>query len=308
MRSRFVRVTQVVTLSIFMWSAVAAAQCTDPPATNGCAPGTGSKKTDCLLEWRFTPMPQKLVNATPTPDARFVRFTPHATRLPIQRDRIICYEGDRRCDFDTDLNNASCTFRTEMCINNEDPRFPKCVPGELVTFEVRHPRPTSNSLTAEDLANIATLENEAGSGGFGLSILENSVVVESGMRNGTPNLCSPTMDLIVPLGENSLGEDVEGQERIHVRVTDGEAKSDSDWLRMLCRPSTCGDAVLDADHELCDDGNRSNCDTCDQGCQPNTSPTCTPTDTPTPTATPTETPTDTPTDTPTETPTDTPTP
>jgi cysteine-rich repeat protein len=282
-----------------LYTGIVAGQCTNAPSTNPCAPGTGSKKTDCHLEWRFTPMPQKLVNATPTPDARYVRFAPGGPREPLQRDRIICYEGDRRCDFDTDLDNESCTFRTELCINNSDPRFPKCVGSQpLSTFEVLHPSPFSGALTAANVANIAALEAEAGSGGLGMTVVEGINVVDPGAPNATLDTCSAPVDLIVPLGVNGLGGNAEGEERIRVRVATSAGVRDADKLRLLCRESTCGDGFIDSDHELCDDGNRSNCDVCDQGCQPNTSPTCTPTATPTQTETPTET----------ETPTDTPTP
>ena len=41
---------------------------------------------------------------------------------------------------------------------------------------------------------------------------------------------------------------------------------DGDSLRFSCRPSTCGDRIVQVDHEDCDDGNRVNGDGCDQGC------------------------------------------
>jgi len=45
------------------------------------------------------------------------------------------------------------------------------------------------------------------------------------------------------------------------------AVTDTDTLKIQCRPSTCGDHIVQRDHETCDDGNRINGDGCDQGCQ-----------------------------------------
>lgn len=66
-------------------------------------------------------MPQRYVNATPTPDVLRGK----------QRNRIIYYEGDPGCDFDANLGNNSCTFRTEIFINNQDPTCPS-VPRSAV--------------------------------------------------------------------------------------------------------------------------------------------------------------------------------
>jgi hypothetical protein len=101
--------------------------CTAPVPNNDCSPGGGSAKTDCQMEWRFTPMPKSLVNATPTPD--LFRGRP--------RNRIVCYEGDPRCDIDTNLDNHRCTFRTAIVINNADPNLPDCSSaGGIAVFEV----------------------------------------------------------------------------------------------------------------------------------------------------------------------------
>jgi cysteine-rich repeat protein len=256
------------------------------------------------MEWRFTPVPKKLRKATPIPDVIYKRLPPGSPREAVQQNRIICYEGDTRCDFDPDLDNQSCTFRTEICINNIDPRYPLCdgtVFGglPLETFEVISPRPYSFTLSPEQVANVATLENQGGAGGFGMTVVRRRTPVAAGSPNGTTNSCSAPMDLVLPLRQSSTGKLLPGQERIRIRSTNDQGYRDADKLRLICRPSTCGDGIVQEDHELCDDGNRSNCDLCDQACQPLTGPTCTPTATATPTSTPTDTPTETPTVTPT---------
>src|SRR5262249_2953299 len=91
-------------------------------------------------------------------------------------------------------------------------------------------------------------------------------------------------------------------------ATSSLGKKDRDRVTLQCKPSTCGDGIIQADHETCDDGNRLNGDGCDQGCHIEL-PTPTPTNTiPAATSTTTSTPTDTPTQAgPTTTVTDTPT-
>ena len=41
---------------------------------------------------------------------------------PEAEDRLL--RGDPSCDSDPDLNSGLCTFRTQICINNTDPRLP----------------------------------------------------------------------------------------------------------------------------------------------------------------------------------------
>jgi len=79
-------------------------------------------------------------------------------------------------------------------------------------------------------------------------------------------------------------------------------------MRIQCFPSTCGNGIVEVDHETCDDSNRVNGDGCDQGCQleppPSTpTPTLAATNIPTATRTSTSTGTPIPTDTATTTPT-----
>ena len=91
--------------------------CNVAAPANPCVPGGGSKKTDCQMEWVVNPIPL-LKNMTPVPDVK----------NGIQRNRLYCYDGDTRCDFDGVKNNSSCTFRVGICINNTDPRLGACAP------------------------------------------------------------------------------------------------------------------------------------------------------------------------------------
>ena len=71
---------------------------------NPCIPGSGSAVSDCVAEWLAEPVPA-------------------AARKGIPRARVVCYEGDPRCDADADLDNASCTVRLDVCINTSDARL-----------------------------------------------------------------------------------------------------------------------------------------------------------------------------------------
>jgi hypothetical protein len=278
--------------------------CTDFVPTDPCIPGGGAKTTDCNLEWLAPPIV--------------------LTRQGIPRNRVVCYEGDPRCDSDANLTNKSCTFRSQMCINNTDPRFPSCFASGISTFEVTSPRRDTG-----DDATIDTLENQAGHGGFGVTVVRKRTPLPTpGATNNRQNTCSAPMNIVVPQRILRTGKAIVGRKRLTTRVVTQFLKTDTDKLILECRPSTCGDGNIQKDHEECDDGGR-----CDGGvnqgahclittpnacpnahCVPDTSHGCDtgchivlPTPTPTRTATPANTQTPTETDTPTETPTDTPT-
>ncbi|GBD27762.1 hypothetical protein HRbin30_03117 [bacterium HR30] len=257
--------------------------CTGSFATNPCVPGSGPMATDCFLEWAPTPVPPRGRNGFP-------------------KTKIICYEGDPRCDADTNLTNNQCSVRTRLCLNNADPRLPQCVAGDVETAQVLSPNPL-RLVDAADTANLNTLEFHLGMGGLGLTVWRPNAPIFVGAANSQPNACSAVFALDVPLRVTSTGTVRKRAKKFRIKVTSSLGRIDRDVLTVECRPSTCGDGVVQADHEGCDDGNRINGDGCDQGCQIEISPTATPTDTPTPfvSPTPTETPVG-PTGTPTPTP------
>ncbi|GBD25885.1 Anti-sigma-I factor RsgI2 [bacterium HR30] len=277
-----------------------AQSCTQGLFANKCIPGGGSKGTDCHLEW--------LVQTMQIPES------PKFTGSGLPKNKYLCYEGDPRCDIDPDLNNKSCTVPVQLCINNADPRFAgSCIPSALALFEVK--KPSATSLDPADVANLAALESAASSG-FGLTVMRRNTPTTSGGSNSSPNLCGAPVPIVVPLKTTASGTIRPGTRALRVMAKTTTGLIDPDTLKIQCLPSTCGNGIVEADHETCDDGNRANGDGCNQGCQrelPSPTPTPTPTvtatatNTGTPTVTPTPTVTDTPTRTPTETKTFTPT-
>ncbi|MBI3784313.1 MAG: hypothetical protein HY270_13030, partial [Deltaproteobacteria bacterium] len=245
---------------------------------NPCIPGGGKQSIDCALEWDFKPVPKLNLKGIPKTTA-------------------ICYEGDTFCDMDANINNHSCTMIPRLCLNNSDPRTIGCFNTGIVSFEVKNPKATS--LDPTDVTNLATLESQAGLGGWGLPIIRQKTPTP-GVTLAAPNQCSNPLPIVVPQKVTASGKVRIGKRSIRIQVTDGFAQKDTDSLRLQCRPSTCGDNILQFDHEDCDDGNRLDGDGCDHGCRIEIM-TATPTNTKTPTKTLTPTPTET--NTPTETPT-----
>lgn len=257
--------------------------CADLAPGNPCIPGVGVAARKCDVEWVVTPLPP-------------------LTRRGVPKNHSICYDGDPACDFDGNAANQSCTFHAALCINNADARFPTCAPPGIAFFEVKKPIP---SLDPTDNANLATLENQAGGGpdGFGIPVVRRGEVVSDGVPNTTPNLCSDPLTIVVPL--RSRGNVLlANRKTLTVNATTVLLQKAADSLTLECRPSTCGNRVVERSHEECDDGNRMNGDGCNQGCHvepgwvcsnpvggPSTCIQFTPTVTATPSITPTATPT-----------------
>jgi cysteine-rich repeat protein len=194
-----------------------------------------------------------------------VRPVPPLTRYGIPKNRIVCYEGDSTCDIDSDIFNHTCTFAVRLCINNADPRLPTCLSSALQSIEVRRPR--WGSRDAADQANLLALENVGGSSGFGLPIYRGKQLAAVGLPNTNPNLCSDPQPLLVPLRQGARGRWRDGRRPIALRVVSTSADKDTDTLTLLCRTSTCGNHIIETDHEQCDDGNRNNGDGCSQACK-----------------------------------------
>lgn len=222
--------------------------CFDFAPDNVCVPGGGKAKTDCHLEWKLMPVPS-------------------LNRRGLPKNVLYCYEGDPRCDADPDLSNHSCSFQVALCINNSDARFVQCAPANIAAFEVRSPDP-ARALPPEDRANVATLEDQAGAGGFGVQILRRRTPLPTpgATPNASTNTCGTTFQLTVPLKQTALGTLSRGRKRFRVGAWTSAGILDSDSLRLVCRPSTCGDGAVQR-HEECDDGNRTNGDGCDQACR-----------------------------------------
>ncbi len=250
--------------------------CTGPLGGNDCVPGGGAKSTDCNLEWYVTPPPPFTIQGIPT-------------------NKMVCYEGDPRCDIDPDITNKSCTVSVRLCINNNDERFPTCHVAGLNAIAIRSPH--ANSLDPADQANLSQLET-AINPGFGVTMIEPGLPMTTGSPNMLPDNCSAPFNVKIPLRTNSLGKTYTGHRSIRLQVSNMNGSLDTDTMKFECRVSTCGNHTVETDHEQCDFGDRNNGDGCDQGCQiegltPTPTKTVTATRIPTATATPTETPTQT---------------
>lgn len=238
----------------------AAQTCTAAAPSNPCIPGGGGRGTDCFLEWITFPTPPLLRSGTPT-------------------NTLICYEGDSRCDADPDIENGLCTIEARLCINNLDPRLSTCAPSNVHTVEIRSPNP--NGLDPHDIASVTRIENALGSDGFGATVARNGIIVQDGTANSALNQCSGTLGLEIPLRRLKSGRLRPGRRTYKLRASTSFGFLDTDTLRIQCRPSTCGNGTVE-NHEGCDDGNRTEGDGCDRGCQPQAIPTPTPTPYPCP--------------------------
>ncbi len=245
-------------------------------ANNPCVPGKGAQALDCGMEWLPSPVPVR-------------------DRHGVPKTRLICYEGDPTCDADPNLNDGVCELRTQLCINNHDPRLPRCQATDVTSFEVKSPRP-SHPRDNADLADINAMEMAMGAGGLGVTINRGGMSIFTGATNNTPNACTGEISLPIAMKHSATGVLRRRSVRLRTQAISSSGLKDTDVLSLQCRPSTCGDGIVQGDHEQCDDHNRINGDGCDQGCHIELAPTRTPTlagpsMTPTVTLTPTITPT-----------------
>ena len=186
--------------------------CTGPAPANRCVPAGGGREKGCNLEFITPSSPVFLRNGVPT-------------------TKVYCADGNPVCDFDGSATNFSCTFHVTLCINNTDPRLESSVPTDFSTFEIKGPRSTSTN--AVDVANLATLENQGGPSGFGVTVRRGETTIFNGSPNATQNLCSPPLDIVVP---HPLGDT--GRKVVRVRSSTSAGKRSSDSMRLECRPAT----------------------------------------------------------------------
>ncbi len=221
-----------------------AAFCGGGIATNPCSRSGGPKPKDCPLEWLLMP--------APLPD-----------RQGFPKNSLSCFEGDPACDQDANIANSSCTFRAIACINNQDPRL-ACTPTDVASIDVKSPNP-AHPRDAADSANVALLEAQRGASGLGVTVRRGATTIFSGRPNAAPNACTAAMDLIVPLKQTAAGL-VKSTKSFKLKAVTASGIKDLDVIRLQCKPSTCGDGIVQGDHETCDDGNRLDGDGCNRGC------------------------------------------
>jgi cysteine-rich repeat protein len=197
-----------------------------------------------------------LKGGTPQPDLRG----------GIQRNRLYCYDGDGRCDFDGQKDNNSCIFHAALCINNTDLRLERCSPSDNHVFEIQRPR-FDRLKDQADADNLAAIESGAGLPPLGLNVLRKDELAFVGGPNLDQNVCTEPLEFIVPLKQTISGRVRRANRTLRFSVTRLDGRRDADSLRLECRPSSCGNGEIENDHEQCDDGNRDNGDGCNQACQ-----------------------------------------
>ena len=255
----------------------AGAACDGDPSVNVCSPGSGSTPFNCTAEWLLTPEGPRNGKGIP-------------------RNRTTCLEGDPTCDFDDEAN--VCTFQVAMCINNTDPRIPSCLADSIEYFEVKSPKAYTTEPT--DALNREAFEDLSlcRPGSLCLPLMRDRVPVTGDDRTSMPNasldVCSDVVPVRVPLRTRPGRLPAKGK-RTFKLVTQAARGADNDKLRFDCLPGTCGNGIVEAPREQCDDGDRTAGDGCDASCQSEIPPTPTPTVTRTRTPTPSRTSTPTPT-------------
>ena len=155
-------------------------------------PGKGSEKAECMIEFYGA----ELVPSSPGKKAK----------------RAVCVDGEA-CDADGVVNDV-CVFPVGVCVNVEDPRFPKCDSTGIAEFVVKKSKPESPEIAALAAAVAADLPIE-----------EEGCSFSDGMR------------VPVKFGENDVRKDGKGKLKWRVRGTGKNPRKDTDKLKMTCRPA-----------------------------------------------------------------------
>jgi len=94
--------------------------------------GGGSGRTDCLVEWAFTP--QNIITLRPVEGA-------------------VCRDNDADCD--DDQAPGQCTFQLSVCFNAPDRRLPRCATDAPITaYELATPPAHGDAIDAANAAAI----------------------------------------------------------------------------------------------------------------------------------------------------------
>lgn len=165
------------------------------PRPGRCIPGIGGRKRRCVLEFLPAMAPSVGRNGLPT-------------------RRLQCGDGEATCD--DDAVAGQCTFRVAICVNNEDPRLPQCVPSSLQRLVVKEPK-VGRPKDVADAANANAL-NAA------LDLAEQSL-----------NYCSAFLPIVVPVQGTKAGS-----KRLKIRVATDAGRRTTAKLKLLCRPGPVG--------------------------------------------------------------------
>jgi len=154
--------------------------------------GKGSEKAECMVEFYGA----ELVPSSPGKRAK----------------RAVCVDGEA-CDGDGAVNDV-CVFPVGVCVNVDDPRFPKCDSAGIAEFVVKKSKPESPEVAVLAAAVAADLPIE-----------------------GERCYFSDGMRVPVKLGKNDARKDGKGKLKWRARGIGKNPRKDTDKLKMTCRPA-----------------------------------------------------------------------
>lgn len=83
-------------------------------------PGGGPAETDCHAEFASTRMR--------------LNYPPYHPQDPVAATAVRCFDGEAGCDLDG-VTNGVCVFDINVCLRNDDPALPECVPADVVVAD-----------------------------------------------------------------------------------------------------------------------------------------------------------------------------
>jgi hypothetical protein len=164
---------------------------------DGCIPGGGPRKTDCLAE--------TLVRA------------PLTVKRGVPQPVVRCHDGDRTCDFDN--VKGQCTFRVAWCLNETETRF-SCDASGVV--RLRGTGKMADTAVAALLQLAPQAASQAG----------RSVVFSPPFT--TRNACTRITPVTVALKKHGRKP---GSVTLNVKATAASPRRvDSDAVKLMCMP------------------------------------------------------------------------
>jgi hypothetical protein len=159
-------------------------------------PGGGSKRTDCLVEWRVT-------NAAGRPD----------DDGKVKRKQR-CVDGDPGCDLDDVV--GTCTVAIGVCFGREDARLPECGVRPLREWKLKRPK-------TDDERAGALLDAVAALGG---TRVENEVTFSPPLD--VSDTCTAPVTVTLATKEKLILKSR--------GIGQGGQPKDGDTVKVLCRP------------------------------------------------------------------------
>ena len=128
----------------------------------------------------------------------------------------------------SDAANGACVFDLALCVNASDPRLPRCTPTDVATLTITAPRKTSRKQLERDVhAQLASAFGPTGELGVGTTRLR---------ANATPDYCTSSVPVTLPLAVSGTGALRPAKLRVGVKATSSRSGGDSDVLSLQCLP------------------------------------------------------------------------